>query len=70
METVDQYNARRRQERKEFEDRITRTGVACPKCSLELRWEQAAGWSTGCFPLPTTRRACCRNCSLSVDLEA
>lgn len=69
MESVDDYNVRKRKERKEREDARSKTGVACPKCEGELRWEFRGGYASIQFPPPTKQTARCKICQLTVELE-
>ena len=68
--SVDDHNARRREERAEQERRLRQTGVACPKCGGELLWP-TPGIATviSVYPGPTTRPAHCDPCGLTVQLE-
>ena len=67
--SVDEHNERRRKERQELEDRMNRTGVACPKCGEELRWETGVFFQTSQYPPPTTIPANCKKCGLTIRLE-
>ena len=67
--SVDEYNERKRRERTVLHDKISRTGVACPKCGNELLWYGGTYAIPSVYPPPTTIRACCVPCGLNVDLE-
>ena len=68
LKSVDYHNQQRRRERKEREEAALKTGVACPKCSKELKWLQC-GYIGTVFPPATTAQARCSDCGITVDLE-
>lgn len=69
LKTVAEHNAGKVAARKKLADIIGRTGVACPKCGQELRWQEGHYHSYFSFPPQTTRPAECKPCRLLIDLE-
>lgn len=44
LKTVDEHNAQQIAMRRAAEDVASATGVACPGCGSELRWQSGSGW--------------------------
>ncbi len=68
LESVNDYNARRRRENAERVAAARRTGVACPCCARELLWQDAVFPIGITYPPSATRSAVCE-CGLHLELE-
>ena len=70
LKSVDEHNNERHKQRMEQMEAMSKTGVACPKCGEELRWNwYASALLGGSYPPPTTAPARCQKCSLEIQLE-
>lgn len=71
LKSVDDHNQGMRRQREEVNRQMLLTGVACPKCGNELMWESSYAIASidAIYPHPTTRRARCSPCTLTVNLE-
>lgn len=69
LESVDDYNVRKRLDRIERERKERLTGVACPKCGGELEWKRDHKMPLSVMVISHTLPAECKKCSLSVELE-
>ena len=68
LKSVDEHNETKRLLKMMREEAMTKTGVACPKCGDELKWESVY-CQTAQYPPSTTAPANCKKCGLAIRLE-